>query len=80
MYAKCGKIDYARQVLDKMSERNVMSWSTMISGYDQAGRALNAVELFSRMNVEQANEFVFDSAVSACASMLAVDVRKRIHS
>ncbi|KAJ0763412.1 putative tetratricopeptide-like helical domain superfamily [Helianthus annuus] len=80
MYAKCGKIDYTRQVFDKMSERNVMSWSAMISGYDHARRALNTVELFSRMKVEQANEFVFASAVSACASMLAVDVGKRIHS
>ncbi|KAF5813352.1 putative tetratricopeptide-like helical domain superfamily [Helianthus annuus] len=80
MYAKCGKIDFARQLFDEMSERNVVSWSAMISGYDQAGRALNAVQLFSRMKVEQANEFVFASAVSACASLLAVDVGKRIHS
>ncbi|KAF5810205.1 putative tetratricopeptide-like helical domain superfamily [Helianthus annuus] len=78
-YAKCGKIEYARQVFDEMSERNVVSWSAMIYGYDQAGRALNAVQLFSQMKVEQTNEFVFASTVSACASLLAVDVGKRIH-
>ncbi|MFS8029891.1 putative tetratricopeptide-like helical domain superfamily [Helianthus anomalus] len=71
MHAKCSI---------KCLKENVMSWSAMISEYDQVGRELNALELFSRMKVEQANEFVFASAVSACASMLAVDVGKRIHS
>ncbi|KAE8713826.1 hypothetical protein F3Y22_tig00110204pilonHSYRG00039 [Hibiscus syriacus] len=37
MYAKCGRINSARQVFDEMSERNLVSWSAMISGYDQAG-------------------------------------------
>ncbi|MFS7929938.1 putative tetratricopeptide-like helical domain superfamily [Helianthus anomalus] len=73
MYAKCGKNEYARQVFDEMYERNVVSWSAMISEYDQVGRALNAIQLFSRMKVEQTNEFVFASVVSACASLLAVD-------
>ncbi|KAI3805566.1 hypothetical protein L1987_28071 [Smallanthus sonchifolius] len=80
MYAKCGKIDFARQMFDEMPERNLVSWSAMISGYDQAGRPLKAVQLFSRMKVEQANEFVFASAISACASLLAVNVGKQIHS
>ncbi|KAK1406958.1 hypothetical protein QVD17_38568 [Tagetes erecta] len=80
MYAKCGKIDFARQVFDEMSQRNLVTWSSMISGYDQAGRPLNAVELFSRMNVDQANEFVFASVVSACASLFAVNVGKQIHA
>ncbi|KAL9996170.1 putative tetratricopeptide-like helical domain superfamily [Helianthus debilis subsp. tardiflorus] len=74
------EINYARQVFNEMFERNVVSWFAMISWYDQAGRALNAVQLFSRMKVEQANEFVFASDVSACASLHAVDVGKRIHS
>ncbi|MFS7900053.1 putative tetratricopeptide-like helical domain superfamily [Helianthus anomalus] len=74
------EIDYARQVFNEMSERNVVSWFAMIYGYDQVGRALNTAQLFSRMKVEQANEFVFTSDVSACASLQAVDVGKRIHS
>ncbi|KAF5805328.1 putative tetratricopeptide-like helical domain superfamily [Helianthus annuus] len=73
------EIDYACQLFNEMSERNVVSWFAMISGYDQAERALNAVQLFSRMKVEQANEFVFASDVSACASLQAVDVGKWIH-
>ncbi|XP_071729695.1 pentatricopeptide repeat-containing protein At1g15510, chloroplastic-like [Rutidosis leptorrhynchoides] len=80
MYGKCGNIEFARQVFDEMPERNVVSWSAMISGYDQAGKSLKAIELYAQMNFEQANEFVFASAISACASLLAVNVGKRIHA
>ncbi|KAI3754728.1 hypothetical protein L1987_54517 [Smallanthus sonchifolius] len=52
-----------------MPDRNHVSWSAMISGYDQAGRPLKAIQLFSRMKVEEANEFVYASAVSACANV-----------
>nr|XP_043630802.1 putative pentatricopeptide repeat-containing protein At3g47840 [Erigeron canadensis] len=80
MYAKCGNIEFARQVFDKMPERNLVTWSAMISGYDQAGKGIKAVELFARMKLDLANEFVFASAVSACASLAAVKLGKCIHA
>ncbi|KAL4564360.1 hypothetical protein LXL04_028421 [Taraxacum kok-saghyz] len=79
MYAKCGKIDFARQVFDDMSERNLVSWSAMISGYDQSGKPINALKLFTQMT-ELPNEFVFASAISSCASLLAIKVGKQIHT
>lgn len=30
MYASCGRIDYARKVFDEMSQRDVVTWNTMI--------------------------------------------------
>lgn len=80
MYAKCGKFESARQVFDDMSQRNVVSWSAMISGYDQSGEPLKAIKLFAQMEVEQANEFVFASAIRSCAFLLAVSVGKQIHA
>lgn len=49
MYAKCGSIDSARQVFDKMSERDVVSWNAMIVGYCQNGHPDEALVLFHRM-------------------------------
>jgi pentatricopeptide repeat protein len=46
MYAKCGSIDSARQVFDKMSGRDVVSWNAMIAGYCQNGRPDEALVLF----------------------------------
>nr|XP_043608672.1 pentatricopeptide repeat-containing protein At1g33350 isoform X2 [Erigeron canadensis] len=42
-------IDVARLLFDEMSERNVVSWTAMISGYTRAGDMVNAVELFEQM-------------------------------
>lgn len=34
MYAACGQIGFARQVFDEMLVRDVVSWSSLIAGYD----------------------------------------------
>ncbi|XP_057848011.1 pentatricopeptide repeat-containing protein At2g33760-like [Cryptomeria japonica] len=33
MYAKCGKIQKARELFDKIHNPNVISWTAMIAGY-----------------------------------------------
>ena len=49
MYAKCGSIDEGRRLFDQMNERDVISWSTMIVGLANHGRAREAIELFQEM-------------------------------
>lgn len=49
MYAKCGEVELARQVFDRMSQRDVVSWTSMIAGYAQKGYADEALELFQQM-------------------------------
>eukprot|EP01018_Ginkgo_biloba_P026797 Gb_37510 [translate_table: standard] len=49
MYAKCGSIDKAREVFDKMHQRDVVSWNTMIAGYTQNGQIDEALDLFQKM-------------------------------
>lgn len=69
MYAKCGCIDQAYMLFDQMRERDVISWSTMIGGLANHGKACEAIELFERM--EQAktkpNGITFLGLLSACA-------------
>jgi pentatricopeptide repeat protein len=48
-YAKCGSLEYAQQVFDKMPIQNVDSWNALISGYAKYGRVDDARELFNRM-------------------------------
>ncbi|XP_060189583.1 pentatricopeptide repeat-containing protein At3g58590 [Lycium barbarum] len=48
-YSTFGDIRIARQVFDKMSKRNVVSYNTMISAYSRNGSLLEAWELFSEM-------------------------------
>eukprot|EP01018_Ginkgo_biloba_P012920 Gb_21941 [translate_table: standard] len=49
MYAKCGSIDKARDVFDKMHQRNVVSWTAIIAGYAQNGNVEEASNLFQEM-------------------------------
>ncbi|XP_071703552.1 pentatricopeptide repeat-containing protein At1g33350 [Rutidosis leptorrhynchoides] len=39
----------ARILFDEMPERNVVTWTAMVSGYTRAGEMENAVELFEQM-------------------------------
>ncbi|XP_057865082.2 pentatricopeptide repeat-containing protein At2g13600 [Cryptomeria japonica] len=49
MYAKCGSVHKARELFDKMPQRNVISWNAMISGYAQNGFLDEASRLFEQM-------------------------------
>ncbi|KAF2319826.1 hypothetical protein GH714_019454 [Hevea brasiliensis] len=42
-------IGFARQLFDEMSEKNVVSWTAMISGYTRVGQIGNAISLFDQM-------------------------------
>eukprot|EP01018_Ginkgo_biloba_P002599 Gb_38503 [translate_table: standard] len=48
MYAKCGTIEKARELFDKMPQRNTVSWNTMVVGYAQNGRLDEALEFFQK--------------------------------
>eukprot|EP01018_Ginkgo_biloba_P000960 Gb_16410 [translate_table: standard] len=82
MYAKCKNVDDARQLFDKMPERDVVSWSAMLAGYVQGGYGNEAFNLFfSMLEVGvKPNHFSFASALGACASLSAVDQGKQVHA
>ncbi|KAK7291940.1 hypothetical protein RIF29_07506 [Crotalaria pallida] len=49
MYAKCGNILEAWQLFDSMSEKNTVTWNTMIFGYGLHGYGHEALKLFNEM-------------------------------
>eukprot|EP01018_Ginkgo_biloba_P034076 Gb_04449 [translate_table: standard] len=81
MYAKCGNIEIARQLFDKMSIRDVVSWSAMIAGYAQNGHADEAVALFIQMQLADVkpNPITMVSVLQACAHLGAQQQGKWIH-
>lgn len=81
MYRNVGLLYEARKVFDRMSERNSVSWATMISGYAMQRLALESTELFKLMILakEVLNEFVFTSVLSALAAPEFVDIGRQIH-
>ncbi|XP_010252400.1 PREDICTED: pentatricopeptide repeat-containing protein At1g31430 [Nelumbo nucifera] len=51
MYSKCGYLSLARQIFDEMPDKNVISWTSMVSGYVNCGQLDEARELFDRTPV-----------------------------
>lgn len=71
MYARCGELRYARKVFDEISERDLVSWNSMISGYSKMGYARNAVELFKKMQDKGfcPDEMTLVSILGACGDL-----------
>ncbi|GMY14653.1 pentatricopeptide repeat-containing protein At2g37310 [Fagus crenata] len=49
LYAKCGSLDYARELFDEMSEKDEVTYGSIISGYMVNGFIDNAMDLFREM-------------------------------
>ncbi|XP_052171038.1 pentatricopeptide repeat-containing protein At1g08070, chloroplastic-like isoform X2 [Diospyros lotus] len=69
MYAKCGKIDLALQVFDKIRVRNVFTWNAMIGGLAMHGHGKEAIALFDRMKHDQVmpDHVTFIALLCACS-------------
>lgn len=49
MYASCGALDFARNVFDEMSDRDLVSWNSLICGYSQCKKYKEVLGLFDTM-------------------------------
>ncbi|KAM5581081.1 pentatricopeptide repeat-containing protein [Rosa sericea] len=69
MYSRCGNIDAAFQVFNEMEDWNVISWTSMITGFAKHGYAARAVGLFNQMLEAglKPNEITYIAVLSACS-------------
>ena len=81
MYAKCGMLAKAKQVLIELPARNIVTWSSLIAGYAQQGQGHEALECFTRMQREgiSPNEVTLVCILKACGSIRAFDKGTQIH-
>lgn len=82
MYSKCGLRNCASKVFDKMPERSLVSWNTMIGSLARNGEEQEALSLFIHMQREgnQFSEFTVSSVLCACAAKCAVSECKQLHA
>ncbi|KAL0297594.1 UNVERIFIED_CONTAM: Pentatricopeptide repeat-containing protein [Sesamum radiatum] len=68
MYSKCDQIRDAENLFDHMPHRTIVSWTSMMSGYQRNGLAEETILLFSRLLESlQPNEFTLAVVLQACA-------------
>ncbi|ONI26298.1 hypothetical protein PRUPE_1G015600 [Prunus persica] len=80
MYAKCGSLERAKEVFEKMRRRNVISWTTMISAFAMHGDASNALNFFNQMKDEnvEPNRVTFVGVLYACSHAGLVEEGRKI--
>ncbi|CAL8170847.1 unnamed protein product [Prunus armeniaca] len=81
MYGKCGSIDEAKRIFDKMVNRDVVSWTAMIDRYFEDGKREEGFALFSDLMKSgiRPNEFTFAGVLNACAHHAAENLGKQVH-
>lgn len=69
MYAKSGELHDASSAFDEMREKDVISWTSLITGYGKNGCGEGAVKLFSKMeeNEVKPNGVTFLALIFACS-------------
>ncbi|CAA7013475.1 unnamed protein product [Microthlaspi erraticum] len=68
LYCKCGSVDCARRVFDTMVKSDEVPWNSMILGYANNGRGVEAIDLFEQMNVAglKPTRITFMGVLTAC--------------
>ncbi|XP_057837922.1 pentatricopeptide repeat-containing protein At4g02750 [Cryptomeria japonica] len=76
MYAKCGSIENAKDLFDRMPQHDVISWNTMITGYAMNGSGKEALNLFEQMLCMGIipDHVTFVGVLSACCHIGQVDM------
>jgi pentatricopeptide repeat protein len=82
MYGECGSIEDAHSVFDKISERDVISWTAVTAGHAHNGDGKGALKLFREMQQTglKPNQFTFTSVLSAISHLTTLDQGKELHA
>ncbi|CAA0830760.1 Pentatricopeptide repeat-containing protein [Striga hermonthica] len=69
LYAKCGRVNFAHRVFERMAVKNLITWNSMIGGLAQNGMGREAVVMFDKMVLEgvRPDYISFVEVLSACS-------------
>ncbi|KAL4571680.1 hypothetical protein LXL04_018443 [Taraxacum kok-saghyz] len=81
MYAVCGRAESAHKLFEEMSDKNLVTWNSVINGYVLNGRPNETLTLYRDMIHEQVEPdgFTLVSLLTACAELGALALGKRVH-
>ncbi|CAA7042184.1 unnamed protein product [Microthlaspi erraticum] len=81
LYRDSCDLGNARKVFEEMPEKNVVSWTAMISGFAQEWRVDICLKLYSKMrnSTSDPNDYTFTALLSACTGSGALGQGRSIH-
>ncbi|KAL7146681.1 hypothetical protein ABFS83_06G057900 [Erythranthe nasuta] len=81
-YAKCGSLKEVQKIFNKTKSRDIVSWTTLVTGYAQCSKWEESLIIFSQMREEgfTPNNFTLASLLTACANLCYLEYGRQIHS
>ncbi|XP_038892172.1 pentatricopeptide repeat-containing protein At5g39680 [Benincasa hispida] len=82
MYGKCGNVSSGRAFFDQLQSRNVVSWTSIMAAYFQNGFFEEALDLFSKMEVDHIppNEYTLAVLLNSAAGLSALSLGDQLHA
>lgn len=77
-YGACGQCGDARKVFDEMAERDVVSWTALLSAFTRGGMFMEVLGVLAEMDVTP-NEVTLASALVACGKLGTARAGKAVH-
>ncbi|KAE8654068.1 hypothetical protein F3Y22_tig00117056pilonHSYRG00791 [Hibiscus syriacus] len=82
MYGKCWSLDDALKAFQLSGNKNLITWSVIITGYSQSGKSLKALMLLLDMHFAEIipSEFTLVGVLNACSDYIpAAEEGKQVH-
>lgn len=82
MYAKQEELIYAKEVFNGIADKDVISWTSLVTGCAHNGRHEESLKLFCEMiSAEIApDQIIFASVLSSCADLVVLEFGQQIHA
>ncbi|EFJ12173.1 hypothetical protein SELMODRAFT_124816 [Selaginella moellendorffii] len=79
MYARCKSLEDARNTFDRLEDKSIVSWTSVIAACVDLGSCQEAIDLFQRMELEP-DRVTFTTVLEACTIVSAHREGKLVHS
>lgn len=82
MYGECGQLESAEVIFDRMDEKNLVSWNSIIAAYVQNGKNFSALKLFKELWDSSLipDSTTIASILPAYAESLSLSEGRQIHA
>ncbi|XP_047316942.1 pentatricopeptide repeat-containing protein At1g15510, chloroplastic [Impatiens glandulifera] len=81
-YSSIGCLEKSERVFTRIESKDVVSWTAMISGYENNGQPDKAIETYNRMMENEGvnpDEITIASVLSACTTLGLLDMGIKLH-
>ncbi|XP_074343585.1 pentatricopeptide repeat-containing protein At4g20770-like [Apium graveolens] len=82
LYSKCNQVDVAKSIFDRIQDRDVVCWNSMIAGLSLNSLDKEAFNLFKQMIGKglYPTQFSYATILSSCAKSSSVPQGRQIHA